>query len=67
MSVYSPDKPIKAYKTREWYGDKWDPMDYGREFDFSRPFFPQFRELMQAVPQNALAILGDNENSDYTN
>ena len=42
-------------------------MEYGRNFDFNRPFFPQFQELMHAVPQNALALLGDNENSDYTN
>ncbi len=67
VSIYSPDKPVQVIKTRDWYGDSWDPMQYGRDFDFSRPFFPQFQELMHAVPQNALALLGDNENSDYTN
>ncbi|MFH0820796.1 MAG: hypothetical protein V1908_03410 [Candidatus Peregrinibacteria bacterium] len=67
ISLYSPDKPVQVIKSRDWYGDSWDPMQYGRDFDFSRPFFPQFRELMEAVPQNALASLGDSENSDYTN
>ena len=67
ISIFSPDKPFKAYKTRVWYSDKWDPMDYGREFDFNRPFFEQFRELLLDVPQNALAVLGDNVNSEYTN
>ncbi|QQR83284.1 hypothetical protein IPJ72_05800 [Candidatus Peregrinibacteria bacterium] len=42
-------------------------MEYGRDFDFSRPFFDQFADLLRVVPHSALAILGDNENSDYTN
>lgn len=67
ISVYSPDKPVRVIKSRDWYGDSWDPMQYGCDFDFSRPFFDQFRDLLQATPQNALALLGDNENSDYTN
>ena len=66
-SIYSPDKPFKIYNTRHWYSDEWDPMDYGRDLDFNRPFFEQFRELMLDVPQNTLAMLGDNINSDYTN
>ena len=67
VSVFSPDKPFKAYNVRDWYSDKWDPMEYGRDFDFNRPFFEQFKELMVDVPQVALAILGDNVNSDFTN
>ncbi len=67
VSVYSPDKPFKVYNVADWYSDKWEPMEYGQDFDFSRPFFEQFETLLSRVPQNALAILGDNENSDYTN
>ncbi|MBU1017593.1 hypothetical protein KKA33_01030 [Patescibacteria group bacterium] len=67
ISIFSPDKPFKAYETRNWYSDKWDPMEYGRDFDFSKPFFEQFHGLLLDVPQNALAVLGDNVNSDYTN
>lgn len=67
ISVMSPDKPFKVYNVRDWFSDKWDPIDYGRDFDFNRPFFEQFRELMEDVPQIALALLGDNINSDYTN
>ncbi len=67
ISVFSPDKPFKTYNTRDWFSDKWDPMEYGKDFDFSRPFFEQFSELYQTVPQNGLALLGDNINSDYTN
>jgi hypothetical protein len=67
ISVYSPDKAFKAYPTRDWYSDKWDPLEYGRDFDFSRGFFEQFAELLRDVPHNALAVIGDNLNSDFTN
>ena len=30
--------------------DEWDPMEYGMDVDFTRPFFEQFRELMLKVP-----------------
>ncbi len=66
LSVFSPDKPFKVYSVEQWYGDAWDPKSYGRDFDFNRPFFPQFRELMEAVPQLALSVT-NNQNSDYVN
>ncbi len=66
ISIYAPEKPFKVYKAESWYSDTWDALDYGRPFDFSRPFFEQFRELQLAVPR--LALLNMNgENSDYCN
>ena len=41
-------------------------MDYGRDFDFSRTFTEQFRELMREVPHCSILNI-DSENSDYTN
>jgi len=67
VSVLSPDKPYKAYNVNDWFSDKWDPMEYGRDFDFSRTFFEQFHELMLTTPHIGLALLADNINSDYTN
>lgn len=58
-------KPYTIYTQEEWHGDSWDPMDYGREFDFNRPFFDQFAELQKDVPRVTLISLG-NENSPYT-
>ncbi len=64
ISIYSPDKPFKVYHQDEWWSDKWDPLDYGRDFDFGRPFFEQFAELARTVPQ--LALLAKlNENCEY--
>jgi hypothetical protein len=53
------------YTQEEWNSDDWDPMDYGREFDFSRPFFEQFAELVQEVPRKNLITIA-NENSPFT-
>lgn len=66
ISVYSQDKPYKVYKTDFWYGDKWNPLDYGRDFDFNRTFFEQFAELQLQVPRMALSNINC-VNSDYCN
>jgi len=65
ISIYAPDSPIKrVYSNKTWFGDSWDALEYGRDFDFTRPFFEQFAELMREVPH--INLWGfDNENSDY--
>ncbi len=50
VSIYSPDKPLKVYHQDFWWSDAWNPLDYGRDFDFNRPFFEQFDELFRDVP-----------------
>lgn len=66
ISLYPENTPYKVYTQAEWYGDKWDPIDYGRDFDFNRPFFEQFKELQLAVPRMNLDIVNC-ENSEYCN
>lgn len=66
LSVYSEDKPFPVYDNDFWYSDKWDAKQYGRDIDFNRPFFDQFRDLMHAVPQLARSCVS-NENCDYVN
>ncbi len=51
ISIYSPDKPYKIYNQDFWWSDKWDPMDYGIEFDFNKSFFEQFNNLFKEVPK----------------
>ncbi len=66
ITVYAPDKPFTVYDREYWWGDAWDAMQYGRDYDFSKPFFVQFRELQEAVPRasvNANFVM----NSDYCN
>lgn len=66
ISCYHPDADVVAYEFSEWWSDKWDARDFGREFDFSRPFFEQWEELMRVTPQQGLNIW-NSENCDYCN
>jgi hypothetical protein len=50
FSLFPPESGRKIISQEEWHGDGWDAMEYGREYDFSRSFFEQFRELMNDVP-----------------
>jgi len=64
ISVFSPDKPFAVYGHENWWSDKWDPMDYGQGYDFAKPFFAQFRELMAKVPFLAITNINPS-NSEY--
>ena len=66
VSTYAPGKSYKIYHPDAWYGDKWDAMDYARDFDFSRTFFEQMDELMKDVPRLGIDIVNC-ENSYYCN
>jgi len=66
VSIYSPDKPYTVYHQDYWWSDKWDPLNYGRDFDFERGFFEQFGDMLQEVP--AISMLNyEPENSEYCN
>lgn len=66
ISIYSPDKPFKAYTNEYWWSDKWDPMEFGRDFDFSKTFAENFRELQIKVPR-LYAMVINSVNCTYTN
>ncbi|MBI4652818.1 hypothetical protein HY750_01005 [Candidatus Kuenenbacteria bacterium] len=50
FSVISPDKPFKVYNYKTWWSDEWDPINYGQAYDFSKPFFEQFKKLLLEFP-----------------
>jgi len=68
ISLYHQDKPLTVYCNKCWWSDKWDPKSYGQDFDFSKPFFEQFRELQGKVP--LLSMFNDDGvgsvNCEYT-
>jgi len=64
---YPADAPFTVYCKSCWYGDGWDYKTYGRDYDFSKPFFTQLKELMSVVPRLGLIHQKTNINSDYTN
>ncbi len=66
VSGFPPDAPYTVYGIKTWWGDDWDSLASGREFDFSRTFFEQFKELLLRSPRPAL-MNRDPDNSDYCN
>jgi hypothetical protein len=47
---YAPDYPGVVYDHSCWWKDDWDPLDYGVKYDFGRPFFEQYKDLLLRVP-----------------
>jgi len=66
ISMYSPENPHKVYDQNAWWEGNWDPMEFGREIDFSRPVFEQFHELSLEVPRPCILNVSS-DNSQYTN
>ncbi len=50
ISTYPPIMPFIVYDNESWWGDSWDALDYGKDYDFYKNFFLQFRELLESVP-----------------
>jgi hypothetical protein len=56
FSRYSSGSFAKVFQLDKWNSDSWDPMIYGRDYDSSRSFFEQFRELLSSVPMPAKSV-----------
>lgn len=68
ISAYHPSGHLKVFDQPYWWSDNWDATNYGRDFDFSRPFFEQWYELAKVVPRPTLHTgFQFDENSEYTN
>ena len=50
FSSYPRESGRKIITRESWFGDTFDAMEYGREYDFSRTFFEQLQELVVEVP-----------------
>ena len=64
--MYAPEKNLVVYDQKFWWTDKWDPMDYGREYNWDKSFFEQWKELRDKFP--LMSVSNSNAvNSDYCN
>lgn len=66
LSCFPPESGVPVYDRDVWWSDGWDAVTYGRDYDFSKPFFVQFQEIMKTVPMPALFI-GSAVNTTYSN
>ncbi len=64
FTLIPSEAPMPVYDHEYWISDAWDPTNYGQDYDFSRPFFEQFKDLFNKVPLTN--FLNRNPiNSDY--
>ncbi len=61
---FSPGAPVQIYDRDFWLSDGWDPLQYGRDIDWSKPFLAQVKELLHVVPVFSRPIISP-VNSDY--
>jgi len=66
FSSYSDESKVNIYSNEHWWSDKWDPLDYGMNYDFSKSFFEQVKILLDNVPLPARVNLRDVD-SPYSN
>jgi hypothetical protein len=55
ITMFSPEQPLVVYERDYWWSDNWDQLASGRDYDFSKPFFQQYRELFERTPLPNLA------------
>lgn len=68
LSCFPPERSFNTCDAEAWCSDAVDNKDFGREYDFSRPFFEQFYELYRSAYLPGLAVNRPTmENSDFTN
>lgn len=66
ISMYPERVPFPVYSNEYWWSDQWDPLSYGRDYDFSRPFFEQVKDLANIVPRFPVSNV-QAENCSYSN
>lgn len=66
ISIFPTSSGIKVYCSICWWGDSWDAINYGKEYDFTKSFFKQFYELQKIVPREATGQR-NTENCQYSN
>ena len=67
ISVYPAGVLFPVYCRDCYYSDDHDQCAVGQEYDFSKPFFMQFKKLQSRAPRMAGQWSPDNINSEYTN
>lgn len=64
--MFPEESHVKIYDHDYWWSDAFDGREYARDYDFKKPFFVQFKELLDEVPWYARSIQKMVE-SDYSN
>jgi hypothetical protein len=66
IAMYPAGSSFPVYCRECWFSDNWDEFGYGREYDFKKPFFTQFLDLLNVVPQISLQV-DNSPQSEFVN
>lgn len=68
ISAYKDSAVHPVYCPDCWWSDKWDASKYAMDVDAGKPFFEQFKELLNKVPRLGLAVVTSRAvNCDFCN
>ncbi|OGI68815.1 hypothetical protein A3A05_02940 [Candidatus Nomurabacteria bacterium RIFCSPLOWO2_01_FULL_41_12] len=68
LSVYGSNVKRKVFCPACWWGDGWDQLESGMDYDFSKPFFEQYKALQEkAAVQSLFLHYQTIVDSDYNN
>lgn len=66
IAAYPQNTNFPVYCYSCWWNDSNDGTEYGQTFNFDKPFFGQYKELLSKVPRINLSN-SNNENCEYVN
>ena len=66
FSGISPGANVLTYENSYWFGGDWDYLGTGVDYDFTRNFFEQYRDLLARAPLPSRSVY-NMLNSDYCN
>jgi hypothetical protein len=61
ISASPAGTPFPVYCSVCWWGDGWDGLQFGADYDFSVPFFEQFKRVLLKVPRMNLFQRGSSD------
>ena len=68
ISMFHENKSTKVYCMPCWWGDSWDGTEYAQNYDPSKNFFEQMKELRDKTPFMTLeSLYTSHVNTPYTN
>lgn len=68
LSMFNSDSSTIIYCPECWWADDWDGTEYGLDYDPSRPFLEQIKDLIDKTPHVSLNNMKSSlKNCDYVN
>jgi hypothetical protein len=69
ISLYQAETSFPVIYITDWIAKTgWDPTDYAVDYDFSRPFFEQWKDFSALIPRFNMYVVPESmENAEYNN